>query len=279
MAGATGRGVSVVSLTEEDAAFSEFLQTEWEQFEAFLESGFYAEPKLDTPPRTDVATRTGATGRTTLTRRPPSRSDAVVDDPLQPKQISVTFHGIEIEITVPDDVSALRLEEISPSGFSAYWQDATAAESADMADALARAARRHELNDYATFQLTTRVAQHLFTRDRDRAAAIWYLMVKSGFDMRISYSGDTVALLLPSPNTLYSTAYFTMEERRYYIMEPDGEPFRRRMSWRTYNGDFPGSERQIRLELPDTSDASPLERAGNNWSLPIAVPTTESKFR
>jgi hypothetical protein len=98
----------------------------------------------------------------------------------------------------------------------------------------------------------TLVAEHLFAREQDRAAATWYLMVKNGFDMRVAYSGATVALLLPSPNTLYSTAYFSIDDRRYYILRANGEPFRERMRWRTYAGDFPGSDREIRLELPDT---------------------------
>lgn len=238
-------------MTQEDAAFAEFLASEWAQFQSFLETGFYEKPKLEDPPRTNVSTRLPDDFLARIGRSVPRPQRTVHEDPIRPRRIIVSYHGIEIPIAQDSTVDQVQLERPSPEGFSEYWEAMATAGGDELAAAIDDAASDNDLNDYSRFRVVTLVAEHLFDAEIQRAAATWFLMVKNGYDMRIAYNETAVALLLPSNNTLYSTAYFTIENRRYYLLRSDATPFRERQQWRTYAAGFPGSDKTVRLELPN----------------------------
>ena len=238
-------------VTQEDAAFAEFLSSEWAQFQSFLETGFYAQPKLESPPRTDTATQLPPDILGRIGRNVPQPQHWVRDGSIQPTRIIVSYHGIKIPIAQDTTVDQVHLEARSPEGFSRYWEAMVLAGGDRLATAIDDAAEASDLNDYSKFRLITVVAEHLFDSDVQRAAATWFLMVKNDYDMRIAYNDTEVALLLPSTNILYDTAYFTIENRRYYLLRSDANPFRERQSWLTYEAGFPGSDKTVRLELPD----------------------------
>lgn len=240
--------------SREDAEFSAFLAREWEQFQAFLESGVYEAPKLDDPPRIDAATRSPASSILPPGRGVPDTPDPVDRDQLFPDHLVVSFFGIDLEISAESPFANMRLEQISPEGFSEYWSSAVSAEGGKLAETIRAAAGEASLSAYDLFRLTAFVVEELFPTERDRVAAIWFLMVKNGYDMRIAHNGDHVVLLLPSSNTLYQTAYFDGDDRRYYLIRSDGTAFREGMRWHTYNALFPGSESEITLEHSDSFD-------------------------
>jgi len=268
--------------SREDADFSAFLAREWEQFQAFLESGVYTAPKLDEPPRIDAATRSPSVSIVPPGRTLPAATDRSIPDPVFPDRVVVSFYGLEVVIDGENEFARVSLGDVSPEGFSQYWHEAVDAGGNELARTIRSAADDAGISPYDLFRLTGFVAEELFSNERDRVAAIWFLMVRNGYDMRIAYSGERVVLLLPSANTLYNTAYFDGDSRRYYLLKPDGTPVREAMQWRTYSATFPGSDSDVTLEHNERFDLPPRMRTerlsfsyrGEDYS--ISVPVNEN---
>ena len=185
-------------------------------------------------------------------REPPRESPARPERPEPGRVLEVEFHGIRAPLELPAEVSELRLEERSPDGFAAYWSGAAGAGTDRLVESLRETARRHALNDYTYFQLVLQTVGAIYDREQDAAAAAWYLMVKSGFDMRIAYGDRDLALLLPSTNNIYGVSFFSGEDRRYYLLNPDGTPVRSAGQWRTYQGNHDEAADLVGLSFPPT---------------------------
>lgn len=261
-------------LAAEDAAFAEFLEREWIAFEAFRDEGLYREPKLDEAPVADAGAEVkGApAGRETPPQRPVATSTVVGET------ASVEFHGIRFDVAVSGTVAALSLDALSPEGFAAYWRAAASDETDRLVDDMRAIAEQNGLNDFMLFRATVAVARLLYPDANDAVAATWFVLSKLGYDVRVAYGADRVALLLPSPNQLYNASYFLEGARRLYLMDADGTPVRGGTQWRTYAGSYPGADRDVALELPpevglpDRLSVEELEFTYRNRAYTITVP-------
>lgn len=238
-------------MTQEDTEFARYLSDEWEQFQSFLESGVYDQPKLDEPPRTDAATFSQDNYLTTIGRKQPTDRSTVEPDPIREEELDVTYFGIPMSLPRIDRISEITLDERSPGGFSRYWRNATEAGADEFAQAINAVAGTHSLNGFATFQLIDLVAGHVAHSVDERTALTWYLMVKIGYDMRIAYNPEEIALLMPSENTLYRTSFIRVDDRRYYLLRSDGSPVPSGARWRTYTSGFSGSDKVVDLDFTE----------------------------
>lgn len=93
-----------------------------------------------------------------------------------------------------------------------------------LVDALTKVAQEHLLNSWSQLVLLNDLASQLHPSDmRSRRLLVWFLALKSGIDARLGYNGDEVFLLLPFTTTVYGHNYFTLEDKRYYVIDP-GQP-------------------------------------------------------
>jgi hypothetical protein len=234
-------------LSEEDAAFSAFLAREWEAFQAHLSEGFYAEPKLVEPPTTN---RAAVPGRGSVRSTTPPEPAPAEEPRITGRRIELTFHGVRIELRLPGEIESLSLTELSPEGFSRYWKDAAAGGTAELVEDLKRLARERNFNDYTYFRLVLALTEAIFEDSRDATAAAWYVMVTSGYDLRIAYGDEQIALLMPSEHTLYGVSFFRGSDRLYYLLGPDGSAVRTQARWRTYRGNHADAQRTVSLTMP-----------------------------
>jgi len=246
-------------LSDEDAAFSAFLEEEWEAFQAHLSESFYSEPKLEDPPTVDSVSRERTGREERMLPVPPPKAERN-SSRVTERRIELAFHGVEIELELPGEVEGLSLKERSPTGFSDYWEAAATSQTKNLVSALQAKAEEHSFNDYTYFRLVVSLTALIYANPVDAAAATWFTMVASGYDMRIAYSSSQLALLLPSSHNLYGVSFFSGDNRRYYLLNPDGSAVRSGGGWRTYRGNHSNATKSVALTLPPVLNVPELVR-------------------
>jgi len=79
------------------------------------------------------------------------------------------------------------------------------------------------LNDWGLYLLVDKIAKKLQLNKNTQSLFSWYMMLKLGYDVKISYSnsGD-IFLLANVKQKLYQVPYYTFNNKPYYILSPKG---------------------------------------------------------
>lgn len=113
---------------------------------------------------------------------------------------------------------------------------------------LIAAKAKYLLNDWGYYQLVQSTAKGIFEKENERQLFCWYLLLKSGYDVRVGYNSDEVFLLIPSIHELYNVPYLKDSGNSYYILDKYGKQVD---NIRTYKTVYPGSNRTFSFNLSD----------------------------
>lgn len=108
------------------------------------------------------------------------------------------------------------------------------------------------LNDWAMALLAyeySKAAQ--LNSDNARQLFTWFLMVKSGYDVRLAYNSH-VFVLMPSKQALFGVTYFTLNHKKYYAVSLDQQKVNAGRAY-TYSGTHDSATKIINF-----SDASKI---------------------
>jgi hypothetical protein len=111
------------------------------------------------------------------------------------------------------------------------------------------------LNDWGFTLLLYDIGKHILGNSQQQATLFtWFMLLKSGYDVRVGYADNKIYLLIPSDNKLYGVPYLTLGlkgvSRRYYALNP--EPKAPEMSGQlyTYNGSYIDASSTVRFDVP-----------------------------
>lgn len=100
------------------------------------------------------------------------------------------------------------------------------------------------LNDWAYYLLVQKFSETVMKEKSNSSVYLqWFVMLKSNYKVKLGYSGNQLALLLPIKETVYSTSYIDIGPTRYYIMDSGIKNIL------TYQKDFPEARQMIELTI------------------------------
>lgn len=233
-------------LSEQDAAFADFLEREWKAFQATKPLLRDSVPKPPAPPRTDPQPmpepapedpgitpapefepdiEVDASDIPKIDLPPPPKRQWSAEPPNQPgwHSAQARFYGHQLDFQYPTGFAA---EQSSNDGFAEFWRSVADTEYPQVVKQISDARLEFNLNDWGTFLLIQELTAAIHPRDRRSATALaWFLNVQSGFDVRIGYSRDELYLLAALQQTAYGVSYLTLDgERYFFISHRDGDP-------------------------------------------------------
>lgn len=162
--------------------------------------------------------------------------------------LQLRFFGSDVSVRR----TVLGIEPLAPpftsAKIAAFWKEIA---SAPVAPLLAEAqARRGELQlgDWGYTKLLAGIGGRLFGDDSTRIRLFtWFMLVKSGYDVKVGYGDNDVHLLLPSSQTIYYVSRFSLgtQGREYYALPLAGwtNPNVKRIY--TYKVSYPGATRAL----------------------------------
>ncbi|MFQ5822536.1 MAG: hypothetical protein ACE5JB_00590 [bacterium] len=138
---------------------------------------------------------------------------------------------------------------ITKETISAYW---SAMSRADYESILNRAQyfrKKLRLNDWGYAYLLYKIGEDMYPDSlNQRKLFVWFMLSKSGYEAKIGHTSDSIYLLLPSVNFMYSVPYLTIDNKKYFVVSFEGKPELVKTLY-TYEGRYPNADKEINLKI------------------------------
>ncbi|HEX38015.1 MAG TPA: hypothetical protein ENG70_04050 [Candidatus Cloacimonetes bacterium] len=268
--------------SEQDRQFMKFLEEDWEQFQVFQGLKVDDTPKPTALPKAEpqplqttekekdhfvdeidipeVQTKFKSPAEF-LKPKPTTKEFQKVEkqveiqdtysQPSKSESITIKANFFEVPVELPDK-SSLKVSlggKASENSIAEYWKKISNAKYESTLEALEEYKKNLSLNDWGYCVLVYKAGKTINGgNETDARLFTWFMLNKSGYDCKVGYSGTDVYLLIPSKNSIFGAPYFTIGNDKYYVLMFDGsEP--KLGSMYTYQGNYPGADKLIKLDL------------------------------
>lgn len=140
-------------------------------------------------------------------------------------------------------------ETINESAISTFWAEMSRAKYEDLLQQAQVLREQMKLNDWGYCLILDKIGTELYPSKTNKARLfIWYMLAKSGYDVKVGFCDNSVYLLLPSKNIIYGSPYFIMDGKKYYVVT-FGNISVNAKSISTYSGNYPDAQHLIAMAL------------------------------
>lgn len=179
---------------------------------------------------------------------PPQPEEVPEAAPLPPgKKTSLTFLGKDYVFPDIKGVSRLSLTGRDQEAVAVFWKDFASAGAepllARLNDYRKADQRKGRMNDWIYLGLVKALGDRLYDDANLSRLFCWAVMVKSGYDVRIGFNGNTLYLLYPATDKLFGVPFFSLDQKRYYLYEG------RAGRLATYKADYLPTQKELDLFL------------------------------
>ena len=136
-------------------------------------------------------------------------SNTIVDPEKNPNSMSLDFYEANVPLLYDNGLTAHLEGAPSAKTISAFWEAMSKSNYEDFIKQAQLFKERMRLNDWGYCEFVNKTAEQLFPGSRNESNMFdWFMLSKSGYQVKIGYSGDNVYLLLPTSGILYGIAYY-----------------------------------------------------------------------
>ncbi len=219
---------------DRDKEFEEFLQKDWENFQLFA-----AGKPLEIPGPTKIPVFDKKREITNYKKIPSKniteiqqiivpesqmqiRPIPTPETPLPKKDYNlatVDFYGKEMNFIYHKNMASCLITSVCEPQIAWFWSEISQTDYYRLVEQLLEYKNSNNLNDFAYMKLVEKVASYINNSPNNSKLVTWFLLSKSGYKIKIGYTGDDVYLLVPVVNTIYSFSYFVFENMKYYIFD------------------------------------------------------------
>ena len=217
-----------------DKDYSDYLKKEWGNFQVFTGKKPPEKPKPKAIPEF-IPTPGAPVSRIPIVTAPldiPTKIPVLVKLPVIQKPepanypedaFSINFCGAKVYLNIDQDFKNIATGKKGKQAITDFWDRASKTNYNNLVNQLMEAKSRFNVNDWGYFMLIQEASDHVYPmaeQQEYRYLLEWFLMVRSGYDVRIAYNENQIAILLPTYNTLYSKQFLTINNLNYYFFSP-----------------------------------------------------------
>jgi hypothetical protein len=154
------------------------------------------------------------------------------------------YYGTNVIVSYDPKLKIAFTEELLGEKIAAHWTALSESEHYPTVDDLLDVKKNLQLPDWGYLKLVEEFSKSLFPGDENSATVLtWFLMNKSRYKVRLAYSREKAYLLIPTPDVVYRTRYYTFDEVRFYLFDNNAPKVY------TYEGDYPDAKIYMSLSI------------------------------
>ena len=258
---------------QQDSEFADFLQSQWREFDTFQGKVRIKEPKPKQIPlvKPSIPKAAPAVPKPTPPDVPPvavvppapvvqPAPIIVPPPPPQPKpkpvsadMIALSFFGNSVSFPFDPAWKRYRLSGgDKPDAMSAFWTMMSDSKYVPTIKAIDKVRQLLKLDDWGHVTLWRDVVRALQPENQiSQDLMLWYFLIKSGYDVRLGYSGSDVHLFIAVKQQVYSTKFTNVGNQTYYaVLAADhGDSIR---SFYTYEASYPNKLKSLDIHAAST---------------------------
>ncbi|WP_156879019.1 hypothetical protein [Oceanobacter kriegii] len=209
-----------------------------------------------------------------------SDTTATPSAPKNQRKAQLDFFGDRITIHYPKTFRQQRFfRRVSSDGIAKAWQTLAETPHQALVSELQQTVQQLQLNDWGAALLFDQFVRSLNISEHSRVLTSWFLLVKAGYDARVAYDDKQVYLLIATSEQLYGVTFFTLNGKRYYSVNLNGDNLTASSVY-TYDGQHDLGKAPIRFDQPNrfvaggNTERRTLEfnYDGHPWSVQLDLP-------
>jgi len=253
-------------LEEQDKAFLEFLKKDWEEFQSF--TGMRAdtapkpdtvpvapEPKPDPPEKEEPAEPEKEPEKTvtipTIKLQPPQEAPKPASRmvaPARPK-VELDFFDAKCIVNYRKTVNWSPRPLLNNKSIAQSWEALARSDYKTTLNQLVHIAKSLDLNDWGHLLLFHTFSKEISPGDLNAQIIMdWFLLTKSGYDVKLSYQHNRLFLLIPARHVVYELPYVTIKNQRFYFIGFDHQLDTSERIY-SYSGDYNPAQSPFDLSL------------------------------
>ncbi len=241
-----------------DEQFVRFLEQQWKDFNAFKGEKQPLSPKPVVIPRyKPVNGNINGLPRKEIPVALPALTPFLIPPPAIPvvlktqpetkpePRVEINFYGTLLRFPEVKNIPHLSPSVLSRRSVSNWWKNCSKTGYTRLVNQLLSTKNRLSLNDWAYFMLVRQTAGKVAGENPDNKKLFtWFLMIRSGYNIKIAMADKNIYLLFPSSQDIYGMDYLRINDERYYFTENIGTK-----TFQTYDFIFPGANRKIDFNI------------------------------
>jgi hypothetical protein len=247
---------------QQDREFADFLKGRWSEFSTHQGNVRIKEPEprqapvfKPAPARPDrpiPAPLAGPSAVTPPPQPPPPSPPVSKAATVAPNTLEIVFYGNAVRFSYDPEWLSYRVPPgDKPQAMSAFWAMMSGSAYEPTLQAINAKRRDLVLDDWGAVTLWRSVVRALQSgRKAEQNLLLWYFLAKSGYDVRMGYSGADVYVFVAIKQHVYSTQYVKVGDQQYYAALEDDHGNSIRTLY-TYDAKYP-----VRLNPLDVQAAS-----------------------
>lgn len=134
-----------------------------------------------------------------------------------------SFHSTPCKVHLLKEMY-FSLPNVSESAVADGWRILSASGYDIIADDCLNYRDQLDLNDWGYIELVKCLSQTFFGESTNEAVLMQaYLLVQSGYKVRLARTGDRLVLMMPFTTTIYQFSFFILDDEQYYLMDDNKE--------------------------------------------------------
>jgi hypothetical protein len=241
-----------------DKEFAAFLQKEWEAYNAFKGLPIPERPKPVAIPVADAkAINTNTHQQKISAIKPRTVSGLAPIIPVLPiiqktespvflkASVQVDYYGASASLTYDEEMSKNPINRIDEHSIAEWWTNHSNTNYNTLINELLTIKNEKCLNDYGYFLLVNKTTATLAANKANEAKLLsWFIMIKSGYNIKVAFNNDQIFLVFPSVNELYGHSFLMINNQQYYFVdEVEVQEFQ------SYDFEFPGAVKAIDFNI------------------------------
>ena len=163
----------------------------------------------------------------------------------------VMFYGLPVKVAFDPALTAKIVGQADNHSISTYWATLSQADYDSLIRQLDRIKGRLLLNQWAFFQFVENLANTVQPDANSAVLLTWFVLTKSGYQVKVGYSRNHIYLLAPVQGTIYEIPYYIIKGIRFYNISYLRNRSKPREIY-TFKKDYPGADRLLTLVLHST---------------------------
>ena len=175
------------------------------------------------------------------------------------QKISVDYFGQKIPFYYDRELRVAlgnHLSLINKNVISDYWSQLSKTRYESLLKQLNAHKKALKLTDWAYAALVHKLGIRIAQSSRNAGVLTsWFLLAKTGYQAKVAYNSSRVYLLMPSKQEMFEVPYFTLSNKRYYVVNFDGSSESLGQVF-TYAGDYPDTTHKLDMKVTKRVAAS-----------------------
>lgn len=208
--------------------YADFLSQSWKEFKLFQGHAMFEDPKPDVPVTAPKEQKNKETITEIWATEAKSRNSSGIPvhtmkeipatENFQEAPVKVLFYGANLMVHYRNE--PFRLSSIQETAIGDLWKDISKSKYVNLLADMLNYKEKMQMNDWAYFLLTKQVALQLSTFKDNNNCLVFqhFLLVQSGYDIRLARIDHDLALLVPVAESVYNRPYLQFNEKPYYVI-------------------------------------------------------------